>query len=223
MKIGVLGTGTVGSTIASKLIQLDHQVMMGSREPNNPAGAQWAKTAGPNACHGTFAATARFGEIVFNCTAGMHSLEALHQAGAANLAGKILIDVANPLDFSKGMPPTLSVSNTDSLGERIQRAFPEARVVKTLNTVNAVLMVHPGLVPGDHNLFVSGNDGAAKDEVARLLSDGFGWKRANIIDLGDITSARGAEMVLPLWVRLFGVYQRPGFNFHIVLGPTVQG
>ncbi len=219
MQIGVLGTGTVGHTLATKLIQLGHQVRMGSREPDHPAVVKWAQAGGPNAGHGTFADVARFGEIVFNGTAGTHSLEALTLAGAANLAGKILIDVTNPLDFSKGMPPTLAVCNTDSLGEQIQRAFPAARVVKTLNTVNAVVMVNPGLVPGDHSIFLSGNDAAAKADVARLLSDGFGWKRSSIIDLGDIKTARGVEMMLPLWLHLAAAYQRPSFNLHVVVGP----
>jgi predicted dinucleotide-binding enzyme len=150
---------------------------------------------------------------VFNCTAGQASLEALRLAGAENLDGKTLVDVSNPLDFSRGMPPTLTVSNTDSLGEQIQRAFPRARVVKTLNTMNNAVMVNPALVPGEHDVFVSGNDRAAKDQVMALLCDGFGWQ--SIIDLGDITTARGVEMVLPLWVSLMGVKQTGTFNFHV--------
>jgi 8-hydroxy-5-deazaflavin:NADPH oxidoreductase len=152
--------------------------------------------------------------MVVNATAGTVSLEALEMAGEDNLNGKILIDVSNPLDFSRGMPPTLWVSNTDSLGERIQRRFPEAKVVKTLHTMNAYVMVDPAqLVGADHTVFVSGDDAEAKAEVGELLRS-FGW--TDIIDLGDITTARGTEMLMPIWLRLFGALQKPVFNFKIV-------
>ncbi len=128
MKIGILGTGIVGNTIGTKLVQLGHDVMMGSRSKTNEKAGAWVKASGPKASQGTFADAAKFGEILFNCTNGMASLEVLKLAGAESTKGKILIDISNPLDFSKGMPPTLSVSNTDSLGEQIQRAFPEAKV-----------------------------------------------------------------------------------------------
>jgi hypothetical protein len=163
---------------------------------------------------GTFGDAAAHGEMVVNATAGTVSLEALEQAGEENLNGKILIDISNPLDFSKGMPPTLSVSNTDSLGEQIQRRFAEARVVKTLHTMNAYLMVDPTQLAGaDHTVFVSGDDAGAKSTVTELLWS-FGW--TDIIDLGDITTARGTEMLLPVWLRLFGALQKPIFNFKIV-------
>jgi predicted dinucleotide-binding enzyme len=151
--------------------------------------------------------------MVFNCTSGMASLEALKAAGASNLQGKILVDVANPLDFSKGMPPTLSVCNADSLGEQIQRAFPTAKVVKSLNTVTAAVMVEPSLIPGVHSIFVSGNDVKAKAEVIDLLKTGFGWKE--VLDLGDITGARAQEMYLPLWLRLFTKFKTPNVNVHV--------
>jgi predicted dinucleotide-binding enzyme len=212
MKIGILGTGMVGQTLGSKLVQLDHEVKMGSRTESNETAAHWVKQNGGRASQGTFADAAAFGEIVLNCTAGTASLAALKSAGPQNLRGKILIDVSNPLDFSKGMPPTLSVCNTDSLGEQIQRAFPEAKVVKTLNTINCVVMVNPLLVPGEHNVFVNGNDPQAKAKVKEILGS-FGWK--SIIDLGDITAARGTEMLLPIWLRLMGLYQTPNFNFRI--------
>lgn len=215
MKLGVLGTGMVGNAIASKLATLGHEVKMGAREAANEKAAAWAKGAGARASHGTFADAAAFGELVFNCTAGAVSLAALQAAGAQNLAGKILVDVSNPLDFSKGMPPTLTVCNTDSLGEQIQRAFPETKVVKTLNTLNANLMVNPALVAGgDHDIFVSGNDAAAKGRVVELLKGGFGWK--SVIDLGDITTARGAEMAVIFWVSLMGAQKTPMFNYKIV-------
>lgn len=172
------------------------------------------KANGPKASQGTFADAAAFGEIVFNCTAGAASIEALKQAGERNLQSKILIDISNPLDFSRGMPPTLTICNTDSVGEQIQRAFPNVKVVKTLNTVNCNVMVNPILVPGDHDVFMSGNDAAAKSKVREVLTQWFGWK--SVIDLGDISTARGTEMYLPLWVRLYALFQKPNFNIKVV-------
>ncbi len=214
MKIGILGTGMVGNTIGTKLVQLNHDVMMGSRSKTNDKAAAWVKASGPNASQGTFADAAKFGETLFNCTHGMASLEALKLAGAENMKGKVLIDIANPLDFSKGMPPTLSVCNTASLGEQIQRAFPDAKVVKTLNTMNCKIMVNPSLLPGDHDVFVSGNDQTAKAKVTEILKTWFGWR--SVIDLGDISTARGVEQLLPLWLRLLGVFGSANFNVKIV-------
>ena len=214
MKIAVLGTGMVGKTIGSKLIKLGHDVKMGSRTRDNAKAVEWAAGAGNRASCGIFAEAAAFGEIVFNCTAGVNSIAALTLAGAENLNGKILVDVSNPLDFSKGMPPSLTVCNTTSLGEQIQAEFPQARVVKTLNTVNCNVMVNPELVPGDHDIFVSGNDDKAKAKVTEILQDWFGWK--HVIDLGDLSAARGTEMYLPLWLRMWGVLETANFNIKIV-------
>lgn len=203
MKIAVLGTGSVGSTIADKLIQLGHLVMMGSRTATNEKALAWASAAGSNASVGTFADAAAFGELIFNCTKGLVSLEALKLAGAENMNGKTLLDVTNSLDFSTGLP-TLGVANTDSLGEQIQREFPDVKVVKTLNTVNCKVMVNPNLIAGgDHNIFVSGNHADAKEQAKQLLTS-FGWRNDLIIDLGDITTARGAEQYVSLWIRLAG-------------------
>jgi predicted dinucleotide-binding enzyme len=179
-----------------------------------PPFSEWYKNH-KNIALGTFADTASFGEMLMNCTSGGASLDVLKLCGAQNLNGKILIDISNPLDFSKGFPPSLSVCNTDSLGEQIQRAFPELKVVKALNTLNASVMINPSLVPGDHNLFICGNDEAAKVTVVNLLKE-FGWKEKNILDMGDITNARATEMLLPIWVRLYGKMQTPLFNFNIV-------
>jgi 8-hydroxy-5-deazaflavin:NADPH oxidoreductase len=225
VRFGILGTGIVGKTIAVRLDGLGHDVIVGTRNPEetlsrtdpdqygNPPFGAWQEEH-PEVRLGTFAEAAAHGDMVVNATAGAVSLEALEQAGEDNLNGKILIDIANPLDFSKGMPPTLLVSNTDSLGEQIQRRFPEAKVVKTLHTMNAYLMVDPAqLAATDHTVFVSGDDAEAKARVSELLQS-FGW--SDIIDLGDITTARGTEMVLPIWVRLFGVLQKPIYNFKIV-------
>ena len=214
MKLGILGTGMVGNAIGTKLIQLGHEVKMGSRTPSNEKAAEWVKANGPKASQGTFADAAAFGEIIFNCTAGTASIEALKQAGERNLQSKVLIDISNPLDFSRGMPPTLTICNTDSVGEQIQRAFPNVKVVKTLNTVNCNVMVNPSLVPGDHDVFLSGNDAAAKSKVREVLTQWFGWK--SVIDLGDISTARGTEMYLPLWVRLYALFQKPNFNIKVV-------
>lgn len=214
MRTAVLGTGVVGQAIGTKLAQLGHEVTMGSRSADNPALATWLQGAGEGAAGGAFADAAAAGELVFNCTAGGSSLEALAAAGADNLAGKTLVDVANPLDFSHGFPPTLSVCNDDSLGERVQAAHPEARVVKALNTVNAQVMVEPSRVRGGHAVFVCGDDDAAKAQVSALL-EAFGWPQDSIVDLGDITAARGTEMYLALWLRLYGTLDTPDFNIAI--------
>jgi predicted dinucleotide-binding enzyme len=191
----------VGQTLAGKLVSLGHEVTMGSRQPGNEKAVAWAAEAGDGAHEGTFADAARFGEVVINATAGAASLDALEAAKAENLAGKVLIDVSNPLDFSQGQPPTLTVCNDDSMGEQIQRAYPDAKVVKTLNTINAGLMVAPGSISQSHTVFVCGNDDEAKGQVRELL-ESFGWPPEDILDLGDISGARGTEMYLPLWLRL---------------------
>jgi len=222
MRIGIIGSGVVGQTIGAKLVERGEDVVLGTRSPgslNDKRGFgqsldDWLKATGSRARLGTFADAATHGEIVINATSGTVSLEALRLAGEQNLRGKILIDISNPLDFSKGTPPTLTVCNTDSVGEQIQRAFPDVKVVKTLNTTNVNVMVDPGQVAGgDHDLFVSGNDAAAKARVTELLRQWFGWR--TVIDLGDITTARGTEMLLPIWLRLWGALGSPMFNFKI--------
>ncbi|MDO9187892.1 MAG: NAD(P)-binding domain-containing protein [Bacteroidia bacterium] len=218
MKIGILGTGIVGKTIASALISNGHEVKIGSRSAKNEKNIAFvAMAANKNASAGTFADAAAFGEIIFNCTAGSASLDALKLAGATNLDGKILVDISNPLDFSKGMPPSLSVCNTNSLGEEIQKEFPDVKVVKTLNTIWSKLMVNPSLVNyGDHNVFICGDDEAAKKVIIDLVLIPFGWLKKNIFDLGDITKARGTEMYLSLWLSLYGTIDSGAFNVKIV-------
>lgn len=215
MKIAVLGTGVVGQTIGTKLIQLGHDVKMGSRTNNNEKAEAWVKTAGAHASHGTFTDAAASAEIIFNCTKGDATLEVLNAAGEKNMNGKILIDISNPLDFSKGFPPTLSICNDNSLGETIQKTFPDVKVVKTLNTMNCGLMVNPSMVAGDHTVFVNGNDADAKTEVKKILAS-FGWNEKNMVDVGDITTSRGVEQLLPIWVRLYGAFGNANFNFAIV-------
>jgi predicted dinucleotide-binding enzyme len=225
MKIGILGTGPVGRAHAEKLAALGHDVTQGTKDPgkklaetktdemgNAPYG-EWRKTH-PSVKLGTFAEAAGHGEMVYNALKGEAAVKTLKPLKDP-LKGKILVDISNALDFSKGMPPTLFVCNTDSLGERIQRALPAVKVVKSFNTINAQLQVNPGkLSGGDHHIFVGGNDDAAKADVMRILKDWYGWK--NIIDLGDITSARGTEMMMLFWIRMWGVLKTPVFNYKIV-------
>jgi predicted dinucleotide-binding enzyme len=205
----------VGAAIGTKLVELGHDVMMGSRTADNERAGEWAALAGAGASQGTFADAAEHGELVFNCTAGEASLEAIGSARPGDLTGKVLVDVSNPLDHSRGMPPGLFVSSFDSLGEQIQRAHPDALVVKALNTVNCEVMVDPGKVTGEHDVFVCGNDEGAKTKVVELLGT-FGWPAEHVLDLGDITSARGTEAYLLLWIRLWGALQTGYFNVRVV-------
>jgi 8-hydroxy-5-deazaflavin:NADPH oxidoreductase len=213
MKIGVLGTGVTGVTIATKLVDLGHDVIMGAREEANPTAVAWAKDAGHNALYGSFMNAAEFGEIIFNCTLGTATLEALRMAGERTLNGKVLIDTSNPIDRS-GEVWTLTVCNTDSLGEQIQREFPQAKVVKTLNTVNANVMVDPNKLIEKTDVFVSGDDIEAKATVVRILKEWFGWRE--VIDLGDITTSRSVEMYMMLWHSLRTAISAQRFNIKVV-------
>ena len=217
MHYGILGTGVVGRTLGQKLIDIGHQVTMGSRVAGNEKAVTWAEAAGGNASQGTFADAAAAGDVIINATPGTVSVDALTAAGAANLDGKVIIDVSNPLDFSNGMPPFLSVSNTDSTGEQLQRAFPKAHIVKTLNTMNAKIMVAPQKLPESHNVFVNGNDSAAKRVVRTMLTE-FDWADADIIDLGDITASRGTEGCIQLWLSISGAFGNSNFNLRLVRG-----
>lgn len=201
-RIGVLGTGAVGTAVADRLAGLGHDVLIGSR------------TASSDVVR-TFAEAAAHGEIVVNATGGLVSVQALTAAGADNLAGKPLVDIANALDFSGGFPPKVLASDAESLAERIQAAFPEALVVKALNTLTADLMVHPRSLPAPHSTFLAGNDESAKATVRGLLLE-FGWSGDEVIDLGDLTAARGLEMWMPLWLRMYGVLGSLAFNIHVV-------
>lgn len=216
MRIAVLGTGVVGRTLAGKLVAIGHSVTMGSRSATNGAASRWAAEAGPLAKAATFVDAAADGEVIINATPGAVSLEVLAAASTRNLHGKVLIDVANPLDDSAGFPPSLSIANTDSLAETIQRAFPTARVVKALNTMRADVMVAPEqLAGGDHDVFLAGDDAEAKDVVRGLLAE-FGWRPEHIRDLGGLDAARGMEMWLPLWLRIFMNQSNKAFNIKVV-------
>jgi 8-hydroxy-5-deazaflavin:NADPH oxidoreductase len=216
MRVGVLGSGMVGEAIGGRLLELGHEVRMGSRSADGPA-LQWAQAAGDGASAGDFQDTASFAEVLVNATAGGVSLEALRQAGSANLDGKVLIDIANPLSSEHRGPVTLTVANTDSLAEQIQREFPSALVVKTLNTMNCGVMVRPETVSSDHVVFLSGNDRQAKRITSELLSS-LGWPAQNIVDLGGIETARGTEAFLLLWLPLWQTIGTGQFNIAIRRG-----
>lgn len=225
MRIGILGTGIVGQTLGLKLAQLGHTVMLGTRNPSqldDPKGRgtdartlrDWLILAGSGATIGTFRDTVAFSDLVINALSGAVSLEVLQAVGSPTLDGKTLIDIANPLDFSRGFPPSLFVKDTDSLGEMLQRAFPNTHVVKTLNAMTAALMVNPQLVGnGDHTVFMSGNDLQAKAQVAALLSE-MGWQ--DILDLGDITTARGTEMAFALGHAVMNALSPAAIAFKVV-------
>jgi 8-hydroxy-5-deazaflavin:NADPH oxidoreductase len=226
MNISVLGTGAVGQALAARLTDLGHQVFMGTRNVadslkkteadswGNPAIGTWVKEH-PKVELLTFKEAVEKGnDLIVFAMNGQAAFDCLDSIGEPGLSNKVMVDISNPLDFSQGFPPSLFVSNTESLGEQIQSRYPNLKVVKTLNTMSNPVMVNPKLIAGDHSVFVSGNDEAAKAMVTRLLNS-FGWEDKNIIDLGDITTARGTEMILPLWVRLYGKLQTPFFNFHV--------
>ncbi len=208
-RIAVLGTGMVGRALAGRLAELGHDVTVGTRDPE----ATRARDEDQPAPLATYADAAAGAELVVNATNGQATLDVLGAVGAANLAGKVLVEVSNPLDFSQGMPPTLSVKDTDSLGEQVQRAFPDTRVVKTLNTMNADVMVHPDKLGRPTSVFVSGDDLEAKQAVTDILAQ---LGHQDVIDLGGIETARGTEMYLPLWLRLMGALGTVDFNVHVV-------
>ena len=226
MKIAVLGTGIVGQVLAGRLAELGHDVTVGTRDPQatlariepgafgTPAFGVW-QVDHPAVKLSTFAEASSDAKLIVNATAGGASLGVLEAAGADNLAGKIILDVANPLDFSHGMPPSLSVVNTDSLSEQIQRAYPAARVVKSLNTINCSVMVDPSRIPGEHTVFVAGDDADAKASVVALLGE-FGWSEDSILDLGGLVAARATEMFLPLWLSLMQKLGTAELNIKIV-------
>jgi len=213
MKIGILGTGMVGETLGTKFVQLGHQVKMGSRTANNENAAKWKAKNGANASAGTFADAAAFGEMVFLCLKGDVEMQVVRAVGAKPFDNKPVIDVSNPLDFSHGMPPSLSICNTNSLGEEVQKALPSAKVIKTLNIVNCEIMVEPNKAGTQPTMFLCGNDSGAKTQTAKLLKS-LGW--TDIIDLGDITKSRATEMLLPIWLSLMQTLGHVHFGFKVV-------
>lgn len=213
MRCAVLGTGIVGRTLADKLVGLGHEVAMGSRTMENAEAVRWADQAGRRGRSGAFADAAAFGDTVIVATGGRVALEALAATGEGSLDGKVVIDVSNPLAF-EGDELRLDPVESDSVGERIQRAYPRAHVVKALNMVNSAVMVEPATVPGDHALFICGDDVAAKARVRELLGE-FGWPAHRVFDLGGITAARGMEAYLLLWMKLMRTLGHAEFNIEV--------
>jgi predicted dinucleotide-binding enzyme len=218
MKIAVLGTGMVGRALAGRLAELGHDVTVGTRDVaatlRSDEYASWQEHH-PAVSLRPFREAGEFGELILNAVAGAHALPALETVGAAALSGKVLLDLAIPLDLSAGLPPMLTTANTDSLGEQIQAAFPDALVVKSLHTVYYEVMIDPSRVPGEHSIFVAGDDEAAKSTVAGILAQ-FGWPAGSIIDLGDITAARATEMYSRLFFALYGRLGTFDFNINVV-------
>jgi 8-hydroxy-5-deazaflavin:NADPH oxidoreductase len=213
MRVGIVGSGMVGTTVGTRLMQLGHKVLLGTRDAASPTATEWAATSGGTV--GTYPEAVKHGELIINATAGTSSVAALRQADPDDLVHKVVIDIANPLDFSNGFPPSLNPVNTDSLGEQLQAAFPQARIVKTLNTVLASIMIDPRSLPGRHDIFLAGNDEEAKDTARELLIE-FGWPVEDIIDLGGIRAARGTEMFMALWLGLDAALGTGNFNIRVV-------
>lgn len=213
MKIAVLGTGMVGKTLGTALVDKGHEVTMGSRSADNPEGLEWAGQAGGRLT--TFDNACADASLVINATSGSAGTAVISSIPADHLAGKTLIDVSNPLDFSQGFPPSLLVCNDDSLAEQIQRTAPGANVVKALNTINCAIMVNPSALGDDHQIFIAGGDEKAKTQTLELLAE-FGWKPQQILDLGELKAARALEMYLPLWANIMSVRGDANFNIRIV-------
>jgi 8-hydroxy-5-deazaflavin:NADPH oxidoreductase len=208
MQIAILGTGPVGRALGNALSGAGHGVVIGTRDPKGTKRRdEWAEVDLPLVAYGDIQ-----GDVFINATSGGGALSALESVGEA-LNGKVVIDTSNPLDFSQGFPPSLLVSNTDSLAEQLQRAFPEARLVKMFNTMANEVMVNPGGLAQDSTIFVAGNDATARQTAASLAAD-LGW--SDVFDLGDLTAARGLEMFIPLWVRMFVQLGRAEFNIKVV-------
>ncbi|MFI7342917.1 NADPH-dependent F420 reductase [Streptomyces sp. NPDC050085] len=215
MRYAVLGTGVVGQALAGKLVSLGHEVRMGSRSKDNPAALEWAQKAGPGASTGTFADAAGFGELIIEAVGGHVALAALQAAGAEHLDGKVVIDTSNKLEAMEGGGMRLApLDDIGSVGEQLQREFPRARVVKTLNTLNFGVMTDPAAAPGAHQVFLSGDDAAAKEQVRALLGE-FGWPGERVLDLGGIETARGVELMMPMWLTLYGNFGHGNFNWQV--------
>ena len=215
MRIAVVGSGGVGRTVAAGLAAIGNDVVLGTRDTSVEELVQWAREARVRLA--TPAEAVEHGELVVNATPGRASERALADAGLGAAGATILLDLANPLEGL--FPPSLFVSNTDSLAERLQRALPDVRVVKALNTVNAEIMVDPGRLAEPSALFLAGDSAVAKETVARLLGS-LGWGRDQVIDLGGIEAARGAEAYLLLWVSVMGALGTARFNVRIVREPA---
>jgi len=215
MKVGILGSGDVGQALGRGFASRGHDVKIGSRNPKSEALVAWQKQAKGRASTGTPEEATKHGEFIVFATMGAAAEEVVRHAGPKNFAGKVVIDVMNPLDFSKGPAVGLFVGVTDSLGERVQRLLPDAKVVKAFNTVSNTQMVDPKFAGGAPEMLICGNDVAAKKRVAGILKE-FGWPGA--IDVGPIEEARWLEAMVPLWVSVGSKIGRWDHAFKVVHG-----
>jgi predicted dinucleotide-binding enzyme len=214
-RVGVLGTGVVGQRLAAGFRGRGHDVIIGSRDPEKPELREWLSEEGVGIRAGTFAEAAAEGELLVLAVLGDAAEEVIAEAGAASFAGKVVIDAMNPLDFSGGFPPKLSISGEDSLGERVQRALPDAKVVKAFNIIGNPYFVDPGFSEGQPTMLIAGDDPDAKRTVTELLSD-FGW--SDVIDIGGIEGSRELEAICIAWVKIGGVRGAWDHGFRLLVG-----
>jgi predicted dinucleotide-binding enzyme len=210
--LAVLGSGDVGRALAAGFAAAGHRVVLGSRDPGSAELATWASAAGVSLA--TPRDATRQAEVIVNATPGAAAVAAVTAAGGAELDGVVLLDVSNPLDFSTGAP-TVFTSTDDSIGERLQHAFPRLRVVKSLCTVNNAVMVNPAALPEPTTMFVAGNDSDAKQVVTGLLLS-LGWLTDQLLDLGGIEASRQLELNIMFWLRIYGAVGTADFNLRVV-------
>ena len=215
MRVGVLGSGEVGRCLAAGFSGRGHEVMIGSRDPAKAELREWLAGDGSGIEVGTFAETAAHGELLVLAVLGNAAEEAIADAGPDNFKGKIVIDAMNPLDFSGGFPPKLSIAGEDSLGERVQRALPEARVVKAFNTIGNPYFVDPSFSEGQPTMLIAGDDQSAKDTVRDVLTD-FGW--SDTVDIGGIEGSRELEAICVVWVKIGGARGAWDHGFKLLAG-----
>jgi 8-hydroxy-5-deazaflavin:NADPH oxidoreductase len=214
-RVGVLGSGDVGRRLASGFRSRGHDVMIGSRHPGKPELHEWLSGDGTGIAAGTFAEAAAHGELIVLAVLGSAAEEAIADAGPKNFGGKVVIDATNPLDFSGGFPPKLSVTGADSLGERVQRALPDAKVVKAFNTIGNPYFVDPSFSEGQPTMLIAGDDEGAKHTVRDVLAD-FGW--SDVVDIGGIEGSRELEAICIVWVKIGGTRGSWDHGFKLLVG-----
>jgi predicted dinucleotide-binding enzyme len=214
-RVGVLGTGEVGRRLAAGFRGRGHEVTIGSRDPDKPELREWLSGEGAGIQAGTFADAAATGELVVLAVLGDAAEQAIAEASPENFAGKVVIDAMNPLDFSGGFPPKLSISGEDSLGERVQRTLPEAKVVKAFNIIGNAYFVDPSFSEGGPTMLIAGDDAEAKRTVTDLLTD-FGW--SEVVDIGGIEGSRELEAICIAWVKIGGVRGAWDHGFKLLSG-----
>ena len=214
-RVGVLGTGEVGRRLAAGFQSRGHDVMIGSRDPDKPELKEWLNGEGKGVKAGTFAQAAAHGELLVLAVLGDAAESVITEVGPDEFSGKVVIDTTNPLDFSGGFPPKLSICGEDSLGERVQRALPEARVVKAFNTIGNPYFVNPSFSQGAPTMLIAGNDEAAKAAGADVLAD-FGW--SDVVDIGGIEGSRELEAICIAWVKIGGARGAWDHGFTLLVG-----